>query len=100
MNETREAVRRSTEDITGWQVNDTNIKKITVRAFSSCLKKEIRSDICVGEEMNLYLSSIPHQPVLAIFESDKFLVVTPERIKSSKRIYLFERGEVLGVERE
>lgn len=100
MNEAREAVRKFAEQITGWQVNDTHIKKICVRAFSNRIKKQVQSDICVGEELDLTLSNIPHEPVLAIFESDKYLVVTPDRIKSNKKIYLFERKEVLGIEKE
>lgn len=100
MNEPREAVRRFAEQITGWQVHDTHIKKISVRAFSSRIKRQIESDIRVGEELDLSLSNVPHEPVLAIFESDKYLVVTPDKIKSNKRVYLFERQEVSGVEKE
>lgn len=100
MNEARETVKRFAEQVTGWHLNDTHIRKISVRAFSSRIKKEIQSDICVGEDLNSYLSDIPHEPVLAIFESDKYLVVTPDRVKSNKRVYLFERREVLGVEKE
>lgn len=100
MDETREAVRKFAEQITGWQVNDTHIKKISVRAFSSRIKREVQSDIRVGEELDLSLSNIPHEPVLAIFESNKYLVITPEIIKSNKRIYLFEPEEVLGIEKE
>jgi len=100
MNEPREAVRKFAEQITGWQVSDTHIKRISVRAFSSRIKRKVQSDIRVGEELDLSLSNIPHEPVLAIFESNKYLVVTPETIKSNKRIYLFEPEEVLGIEKE
>lgn len=100
MNEAREAVRKFAEQITGWQVNDTHIKKISVRAFSSRIRKNVFSDIRVGEELDLSLSSFPHEPVLAIFESDKYLVVTPDKLKSNRRVYLFERREVVGVEKE
>lgn len=100
MNEAREAIKRFAEQITGWQINDARIKKISVRAFSSRIKREVQSDIRVGEELDLSLSDVPHESVLAIFESKKYLVVTPDKIKANKRVYFFERQEVLGVEEE
>lgn len=102
--EVKEAFRRFTEHTTGWHVKDTNISKISVRAFSSRIKKYITSDICVGQEMDLNLSNIPHEPVLAIFESDEqpneYLVVTPDKGKENTTVYFFEPRDVLGVERK
>lgn len=100
--EIRESFRRFAEQTTGWRVKDTNIKKISVRTFSSRIKKQITSDICVGQELNSNLSNIPHEPVLAIFESNDYLVVTPENNKQrmNTTVYLFEPKEVLNIERE
>lgn len=98
--EIKESYRRFAETITGWQVKDTSIKKIKVHAFSGRIKKEINSNITVGEELDLNLSNLPHEPVLAIFESDKYLVVTPDKDSSRGTVYLFEPNEVIDIERE
>lgn len=98
--EIKEAYRRFAETITGWQVKDTFIKKIKVHAFSNRIKKQINSNITVGEELDSNLSNIPHEPVLAIFESDKYLVVTPDKDSSKGTVYLFEPDEVVNIEKE
>jgi len=99
----REAFKKFAEQATGRHVNDTNIKKINVRTFSNRIKKQIVSEIRVGEELDLNLSNIPHEPVFAIFESDDkhdYLVVTPDKGKSNRTVYFFQEDEVMGVERE
>ncbi len=100
MNEQRELVRRFAEEMTGWPVRDTNIKKISVRAFSKRIKKEVTSDICVGEELDRFLADINPERVLAIFESNEYLVITPDRNAKNRRVYLFDPKEVLNVEKE
>jgi len=100
--EVKESFRRFAESVTGWQISDTNIKKISVRKFSNRIKKHITSEICVGQELDCNLSNIPHEPVLAIFESSpthEYLVVTPDKGKENKTVYLFEEQEVLDVEK-
>ena len=96
--ETKETFRRYVEEVTGWHVEETNIKKISVHAFSNRIKRKITSDICVGQELDYFLSEIPHEPVLAIFKANKYLVVTPDKLKSNRIIYLFDEQDVLGVE--
>ena len=96
--EAKESFRKFAEQVTGWQVQDTRIKKISVRAFSNRIKRNITSEISVGEELDLNLSDIPHEPVLAIFKADKYLVVTPDKVKNNNRLYLFDEKEVLEVE--
>jgi len=98
--EIKESYRKFAEEITGWQVKDTSIKKIKVHSFSGRVKKQIDSNIIVGEELDSNLSNIPHESVLAIFESDKYLVVTPNKYSPKGTVYLFEPSEVLSIERE
>jgi len=100
MDEQRELFRKFAEQMTGWPVKDTNIKKISVRAFSKQVKKEIVSDICVGEELNRFLADFNPERVLAIFESNEYLVVTPDTTERNRRVYLFDEKEVLKVEKE
>ncbi len=96
----REAMRRFTEQLTGWQVKDSNIKKIKVRAFSNRVRRHIDSDVNVGEELDSNLSNRPHESVLAIFEArDEYLVITPDKDNLNGTIYFFEPGQVLDIER-
>ncbi|MDD5431977.1 MAG: hypothetical protein PHO70_03210 [Candidatus Omnitrophica bacterium] len=94
----REILKKFAESITGWQVKDTDIKMISVRSFSNRVKRFVISNVCVGEELNENLSDIIHEPVLAIFESNEFLVITPDKIKANKRIYFFNENEVFEIE--
>ncbi|MFZ2357350.1 MAG: hypothetical protein WAW67_06000 [Candidatus Omnitrophota bacterium] len=101
--EVRESFKQFAEQATGWHLKDTHIKKISVRKFSSRIKKQITSDICEGKELDMNLSNIPHEPVLAIFEADQsneYFVVTPDMGRFNKTVYLFEPQEVLEVEKE
>lgn len=97
--ETKETYRKFAEQLTGWTVKDTNIKKIRVHTFSDRIKRPINSDISVGNEIDSNLSNMPHEPVLAIFESNEYLVVTPNQNNSEGTVYLFGPNEVLGVEK-
>ncbi len=96
----KESFRRFAEQVTGWPVKDTNIKKIKVHTFSGRIRRRVDSDICVGEELDCNLSNMPHEPVLAIFESNEYLVVTPNSGNSKGTVYLFRPEEVVGIERE
>lgn len=101
--EVKESFKKFAEQVTGWQVIDSHIKKISVRKFSNRIKRQVTSDICVGQELDTNLSNIPHEPVLAIFESDtshEYLVVTPDKGKENRTVYLFDPEEVLNVEKE
>jgi hypothetical protein len=99
--EAREALRKFAEQTTGWQVQDTHIKRIHVHKFSSRIRKLVDSEIRVGEEMDLNLANIPHESVFAIFESKDYLVVTPDHhSKTGATVYLFEPDEVTEVEKE
>lgn len=98
--ETKESFRKFAEQVTGWQVKDTNIKKIKVHSFSDRIKKPIDSDINVGEELDTNLSNMPHEPVLAIFESNEYLVITPNRNNQKGTVYLFDADEVVNIEKE
>lgn len=99
LSESKELIRKYAEKITGWQVKDTNIKRIKVKTFSNRIKKFISSEIAVGEELDLNLSNMPHESVLAIFESNEYLVVTPDRNNSKGTLYLFKSNEVLDIEK-
>lgn len=96
----REAFRKFAETTTGWQLKDTHIKKISVRTFSSRIKKHIVSDICVGQELDDNLVNLHHVPVAGIFEANDYFVVTPDRGDLNGTVYLFEGKEVVGIERE
>lgn len=96
----KESLRKFAEQATGWEIRDSGIKKISVRAFSRRIKKYVTSDISVGEELDTNLSNMPHEPVVAIFESRDYLVVTPDKCKCNGTVYLFQEKEVLGIERE
>jgi len=98
--EVKETVRRFAETMTGWQVKDTHIKKIKVHAFSPLIKRPIDSDICVGQELDGDLSGVPHEKVLAIFESNEYLVVTPNRNSLEGTVYFFEPREVSVIEKD
>lgn len=98
--EVKESFRKFAEQITGWQVKDSNIKKIKVQHFSNRIKRHISSDICVGEELDTNFSNIPHEPVLAIFESKEYLVITPNKNNSKGTVYFFEPKEILNIEKE
>ena len=98
--ETQESLRKFAEGITGWQVKDTTIKRITVKALSRRLHRPVDSDIRVGQELSPDLSGAPHQPVAAIFESNAFLVVTPDSSSAGEgTVYFFGPDEVTAVER-
>lgn len=95
----KESFRKFAEETTGWQVKDTDIKKITVSIFSEHIKKRIVAGICVGDELNTNVSCVYPEPILAIFESNAYLVITPNRGGLRGMPYLFGNEEVLSVER-
>jgi hypothetical protein len=98
--ETQESLRKFAQDLTGWQVKDAPIKGITVRALSRRLHRLVEADIRVGQELGPDVSSEPHEPVAAIFESNAYLVVTPAlHGAGDKTVYFFQPEEVTRVER-
>lgn len=98
--EIKEACRKFAEQVTGWVVKDTNIKKIRVHTFSWRLRRHIDSDICAGEGLDFNLSNLPNEQVIAIFESNQYLVVTPNKGDLKGTVYLFPPKEVAAVEKE
>jgi hypothetical protein len=100
--EVKETFRQFAEQVTGWQVKDTHIKKIKVHAFSDRIKKPVDSNVSVGEELDTNFSNSPHEPVLAIFESEanEYLVVTPNRNSQKGTLYFFDPQEVVDIEKE
>ncbi len=98
--EMKDSCRKFAEQVTGWPVKDTNIKKIKVHTFSWRIRKQVYSDICAGEELDLNLSNLPNEQVIAIFESNEYLVVTPNKGNLNGTVYLFPFNEVVAVEKE
>ena len=98
--ENKETFRRFAEQITGWPVKDTHIKKIKVHTFSNRIRKYIDSNITVGERLDKNISNIPDEPVLAIFESKEYLVITPNKNSDNGTVYLFDLDEVQAIEKE
>ncbi|MFA5156233.1 MAG: hypothetical protein WC532_02420 [Candidatus Omnitrophota bacterium] len=101
--ETKETFRKFAEQVTGWHVKDTHIKCIKIHAFSDRIKRPVDSNVSVGEELDANLSNSPHEPVLAIFESEdvkEYLVVTPNRNSQKGTLYFFDPQEVIGIEKE
>lgn len=98
--EIKESCRKFAAQVTGWTVTDTNIKKIKVRTFSWRIRRQVACDICVGEELDINLSNLPNEHVMAIFESNEYLVVTPDKGDLKGTVYLFPFNEVAAVEKE
>jgi hypothetical protein len=98
--EIKESCRKFAEQVTGWQVRDTNIKKMKVRTFSWRIRRLVESNICVGEYLDFNLSNLPNEQVIAIFESNEYLVVTPNKSDLKGTVYFFPQKEVVAVEKE
>jgi hypothetical protein len=97
--EAKESFRQFAEQTTGWKVKDTNIKKIVVSKFSNASKKDVVVDISVETISNSNLFDTSSEPILAIFESNTYLVVTPNRGGLRGAPYLFGHDQVISVER-
>jgi hypothetical protein len=100
--EVKESFRKFAEQVTGWQVKDTHIKRIKVHAFSDRIKRPVDSSVSVGEELDTNLSNSPHEAVLAIFESEasEYLVVTPNLNNQKGTLYFFDPQEVVDIIKE
>ena len=98
--EVKEALRKIAEKTTGWKVKDAHIKKIVISAFSKHGRREITYAICVGEELNPDISDTASEQVLAIFESNTYLVITPNRGIQGEMPYLFPTEKIIAIERE
>lgn len=93
--ETREAFRRHAEHTTGWEVKDTHIKSVVVSIAEEGLG-EVR--IAEGDRLNPPISEVPNETVLAILESNAYLVVTANRGELRGTPYLFDKNKVKRVE--
>ena len=91
----REALIKHAEDVTGWQVKDTGINSIVVNDRELAIT-DVR--IAEGDRLSPLLSETPNELVLAILESDTYLVVTPTRGGISGMPYLFGLPQVSDVE--
>jgi hypothetical protein len=93
--EDREALVRHAEDVTGWQVRDTHINSIVVNNPPRGITN-VR--IAEGDRLSPPLSDTPNEVVLAILESNAYLVVTPTRGGVRGAPYLYGASEVAEVE--
>ena len=94
----KEGFRKFAEKTLQWNVKDTEIKSITVYAKRIRGRDKIRK-ITVGEEISPPIADTPGEPVLAIFESTTYLVVTPNRGGIQGVPYLWGKEDVIGVEK-
>ena len=94
----KEGFRKFAEETLQWNVKDTRIKSITVYARKIKGKDKIRK-INVGEKISPPLSDTIDEPVLAIFESRAFLVVTPNRGGIRGMPYLWGEDDIISVEK-
>ena len=94
----REGIRKFVEETMGWKVNSREIKAIWVHPRSE--HKRIYDDIKieVGEYLDNRMSDTPNEKVMAIFESNTFLVCTPNRGVLRGIPYLYGKEEVYKVE--
>lgn len=88
-----EGCRRFAEDTTGWQVRDIGIKAIVAR--NRRYDEPVRIE--VDQEFPHLIADSPGEKVIAIFESNAYLVVTPNRGGIRGIPYLFGKHEVLQV---
>jgi hypothetical protein len=94
--ENREAFRRYVEEKTGWAVMDQNIRSIEI--YNRTLTLPVR--ITLGEELDLRFADTPGETVMAIFQSNAYLVITSNRGGLRGTPYLFGLKEVVKVETE
>lgn len=93
-----EGIRKFVAETMRWKVNSREIKTIWVHPRSE--HKRIYDDIKieVGQYLDNRMSDTPNEKVMAIFESDTFLVCTPNRGVLRNLPYLYGREEVYKVE--
>jgi len=94
----REGIRKFVEETMGGKVKSREIKAIWVQPRSE--HKRIYDDIKieVGEYLDNRMSDTPNEKVMAIFESNTFLVCTPNRGVLRGIPYLYGKEEVYKVE--
>ena len=94
----REGIRKFVEETMGGKVNGREIKAIWVHPRSE--HKRIYDDIKieVGKYLDNRMSDTPNEKVMAIFESNTFLVCTPNRGVLRGMPYLYGKEEVYKVE--
>ena len=94
----REGIRKFVEETMGGKVNSREIKAIWAHPRSG--HKRIYGDIKikVGNYLDNRMSDTPNEKVMAIFESNTFLVCTPNKGVLRGMPYLYGKEEVYKVE--
>jgi len=94
----RHEIKKFVEKNMYWKITSKEIKAIWVHPRSE--HKRIYDDIKieVGEYLDNRMSDTPNEKVMAIFESNTFLVCTPNRGVLRGMPYLYGKEEVYKVE--
>jgi len=93
----REGIRKFAEETMGVKVNNREIKSIWVHPRSEH-KRIDDIKIEVGKYLDNRMSDTQNEKVMAIFESNTFLVCTPNRGVLRGMPYLYGKEEVYKVE--
>ena len=93
----REDIRKFAEKTTGWTVSNRRIKAIWVHPHPSH-HKIYNVKIEIGKYLDSRMSDTPNEEVMAIFESNAFLVCTPNRGVLQGMPYLYGKEEVYELE--
>ncbi len=95
--ERREQIRQYLEKLVKEKVHDKHIRSLTVNPLyhGSAKMRVVSGQLCTNLEPDT-----PAQMVLAIFESQSFLVCTEERGAGKGLPFIFTRTEVVRVEED
>ncbi len=91
----REGIRKFAEETTGWTVSNRRIRTILVHTSRHNVGN---IKIEIGKYVDSRMSDTPNEEVMAIFESNAFLVCTPNRGVLRGMPYLYGKDEVYKVE--
>jgi len=94
----REGIRKFVEQTMGGKVSNREIKAIWVHPRSEHKRIDDDIKIEVGKYLDNRMSDTPNEKVMAIFESNTFLVCTPNRGVLRGMPYLYGKEEVYKVE--
>jgi hypothetical protein len=94
--EVRENIRKYLEETTGWAVSNRRIKALVVYPRPS-RHKIYGVTIEIGKYLDNRMSDTPNEEVMAIFESNAFLVCTQNRGVLRGMPYLYGKEEVQNV---
>ncbi|HUU56531.1 MAG TPA: hypothetical protein VMW93_04245 [bacterium] len=92
-----EAIRKFAEETTGWKVEESLIKSILIEDKSG--RGFGRVKIEVGEPLHPGMSDFPGEKVMAIFKSNAYLVITPNRGGIRGMPYLYGLDEIVSLEK-